>query len=161
MSHIPYVLVRSDLGDGGWSLHAPGATDDAIATGAAPALVTGPATWQDGAWSRPDARDYAAARAALDGVPRVPATPRAKIRQTTENTVTLTYEDERGELVTREFAAIGGEVREYDERGYPRFVGARLSPVGWSLGVRPEGLLETIRREYRAMRRAERRERGW
>lgn len=35
------VLCRSDRGDGGWSLHAPGSTDDEIATGDAPYLVSG------------------------------------------------------------------------------------------------------------------------
>ncbi len=35
------VVCRSDTGDGGWSLHAPGSSDEAIATGDAPALVSG------------------------------------------------------------------------------------------------------------------------
>lgn len=60
------VLVRSDRGDGGWSLHAPGSTDEDIATGDAPALLTG-ASRRDkaGQWLRPNARDYAAALRAL------------------------------------------------------------------------------------------------
>lgn len=54
------VLVTSDAGDGGWSLHAPGATDEQIAEGDAPALVS-----DDGGPERPDASDYAAAIEAL------------------------------------------------------------------------------------------------
>lgn len=42
----------------GWSLHAPGSTDEAIASGDAPYLVRGP--------GEPTAADYAAARALLD-----------------------------------------------------------------------------------------------
>jgi hypothetical protein len=56
------VLVRSDAGDGGWSLHAPGATDEQIAEGDAPALLTGEADMDDdGEWTAPTADDYAAA----------------------------------------------------------------------------------------------------
>lgn len=60
-----FVLCRSDQGDGGWSLHAPGSTDEDIATGDAPALVDGTAKWDDEAddWSRPDEADYIAAAA--------------------------------------------------------------------------------------------------
>jgi len=56
-----FVLCRSDAGDGGWSLHAPGSTDEDIATGEAPPLVTGGAAWLDDRWSRPSAADYAVA----------------------------------------------------------------------------------------------------
>lgn len=52
------VLCRSDAGDGGWSLHAPGSTDDAIASGEAPYLVSGPANRGAGGWNRPNAADY-------------------------------------------------------------------------------------------------------
>jgi hypothetical protein len=56
------VLVRSDAGDGGWSLHAPGATDEQIAEGDAPALLTGEADMDDdGEWTAPTADDYAEA----------------------------------------------------------------------------------------------------
>ena len=57
-------LVRSDAGDGGWSLHLD-ATDHAIAAGDAPALTSGPSDWDSdtGEWVRPDAGDYAAALA--------------------------------------------------------------------------------------------------
>ena len=48
------VLCRSDMGDDGWSLHAPGSTDEDIATGEALALVTGTSR-------RPTDADYAAA----------------------------------------------------------------------------------------------------
>lgn len=52
-----FVVCASDLGDGGWSLHAPGSTDDDIAEGIALPLVTGtgPIT----------AADFDAARRAL------------------------------------------------------------------------------------------------
>jgi hypothetical protein len=59
------VLVRSDAGDGGWSLHAPGSTEEAIASGDATYLESGEAEMQDGEWSRPDARDYRQARTFL------------------------------------------------------------------------------------------------
>ena len=59
----PLVLCRSDAGDGGWSLHAPGSTDEDIATGEAPALTSGPSGKnRGGKWLRPNARDYAAAQ---------------------------------------------------------------------------------------------------
>jgi hypothetical protein len=56
------MMVRSDAGDGGWSLHLS-AADTKIASGDAPALLTGPAQWDDAAqeWDRPDAADYFAA----------------------------------------------------------------------------------------------------
>ena len=55
------VLVRSDTGDGGWSLHPAGSTDEQIASGDAPVLVSGTAQWVDGDWDRPNAQDYARA----------------------------------------------------------------------------------------------------
>lgn len=58
------VLCRSDCGDGGWSLHAPWATDDQIACGDEPPLADGPAEWH-GEWSRPNRLDYQQAFNAL------------------------------------------------------------------------------------------------
>jgi len=56
------VLVRSDLGDGGWSLHPPGTTDDTIRDGGGIILAAGIADCDPtGAWDAPDARDYATA----------------------------------------------------------------------------------------------------
>jgi hypothetical protein len=52
------VLCRSDMGDGGWSLHAPDSTDEAIACGEACYLTSGEAKMQDGKWTRPDPSDY-------------------------------------------------------------------------------------------------------
>ena len=54
------VLCRSDHGDGGWSLHAPGSTDEAIAAGDAQYLVSGAAGWdsESSKWDRPNQRDY-------------------------------------------------------------------------------------------------------
>ncbi len=62
------VLCRSDCGDGGWSLHPAGSTDEQIASGDSPVLVSGPAQWDDdeGDWDRPNAQDYAKARGELD-----------------------------------------------------------------------------------------------
>lgn len=58
------VLCRSDQGDGGWSLHAPDSTDEAIAAGDAPPLLTGTARWIGGAWSRPTHSDITRATVA-------------------------------------------------------------------------------------------------
>jgi hypothetical protein len=63
------VLVRSDRGDGGWSLYRPFATEEEIREGDTPPLLSGGATWVDGAWNRPDVDDYTAAREALDALP--------------------------------------------------------------------------------------------
>lgn len=64
--HGPFVLCRSDLGDGGWSLHTPGTTDDDIAAGDPGYLVSGNAQMQrNGEWSRPNEADYKAAEAAF------------------------------------------------------------------------------------------------
>ena len=59
------ILVRSDHGDGGWSLHPAGVTDDAIAEGDALTLADGPAEHVGGGWDRPNAADYIAAETAL------------------------------------------------------------------------------------------------
>lgn len=60
------ILARSDAGDGGWSLHAPGSTDEQIAEGGAPALAEGEAEMgDDGEWSAPTPADFAAALARL------------------------------------------------------------------------------------------------
>lgn len=64
-SHTDLVLVRSDTGDGGWSLHAPGSTDDDIASGDAPYLLSGNAKMINGVWSRPNEQDYEQALAVL------------------------------------------------------------------------------------------------
>lgn len=56
------VLCRSDLGDGGWSLHAPGSTDQDIASGDAYPIATGTSRRnRAGNWTRPNARDYSRA----------------------------------------------------------------------------------------------------
>jgi len=62
-----FVLCRSDQGDGGWSLHEPGSTDYEIATGAAPALITGTAEMEEttGTWNHPNHDDYNLAKAML------------------------------------------------------------------------------------------------
>lgn len=67
-SHPALVLVRSDRGDGGWSLHAPGSTDEEIADGTASVLASGTAEMVDGEWSRPDATDYGTAAKRLFGI---------------------------------------------------------------------------------------------
>lgn len=53
-------LVRSDTGDGGWSLHAPELVDE---DGLSPVLASGPAELVDGEWDRPNALDYYEAEA--------------------------------------------------------------------------------------------------
>ena len=53
------ILVRSDMGDGGWSLHAPGSSDEDIAEGVARALASGTAAMDaDGEWDAPTEADY-------------------------------------------------------------------------------------------------------
>lgn len=49
------ILCRSDAGDGGWSLHPPGTTDEAIANGDARILASGEAEMAPG--TRVDADD--------------------------------------------------------------------------------------------------------
>lgn len=65
-----FVLCRSDNGDGGWSLHAPGTTDDDVREGRG-LLVSGPAEWdgETGTWSRPNERDYQIAEEVYQGEP--------------------------------------------------------------------------------------------
>ena len=62
-----FVLCRSDKGDGGWSLHQPNATDEGIATGETPPLITGTAQWDETLqeWDRPNIADYQSASAQL------------------------------------------------------------------------------------------------
>jgi hypothetical protein len=58
------VVVRSDTGDGGWSLHTPQAIADAKAQDDLPLVLTyGEAAWDEATetWSRPNAEDYAKA----------------------------------------------------------------------------------------------------
>jgi hypothetical protein len=79
---------------------------------------------------------------------------RTQIRRTSTGTVTLTYETEIGDVVTREFTEIGMYVYEYNRNGNTRQVCVNLAQGGHTLYV-GDDLLDTIRREYRAMRRAE------
>lgn len=53
-------LVRSDTGDGGWSLHAPEMEDK---DGLSPVLASGPADMFCGEWDRPNQQDYDLAQA--------------------------------------------------------------------------------------------------
>lgn len=61
------VLCRSDMGDGGWSLHAPGVGDVEIADGDDLVLLDGPSEWDEEAcgWVRPTEADYALASRVL------------------------------------------------------------------------------------------------
>lgn len=67
-THADLVLVRSDTGDGGWSLHLRGDADDSDP------VAYGPADWvaetedEYGHWSRPDDRDYDDALAKLNAL---------------------------------------------------------------------------------------------
>lgn len=67
MNKNDLILCRSDMLDGGWSLHAPDATDEQIAEGEALPLLDGPAEWDAAAgdWNRPNDADYAEARKRL------------------------------------------------------------------------------------------------
>jgi hypothetical protein len=82
--------------------------------------------------------------------------PRTTIKADSTGNVTLSYTDIFGERVTRNFTCpmSGGYVREGD-----RQVCERLNNTGNTLqcGYRPD-LIKVIRREYRAMRAAEKRE---
>jgi hypothetical protein len=82
-------------------------------------------------------------------------TTKTTIRQTSSNRVQINYTDAyTNERVTREFVVRSdgheGYVREGD-----RQVCDRLSSTGNTLMCTCDQLLNTIRREYRAMRRAE------
>ena len=55
------VLIRSDTGDGGWSLHLREDEDEDGIPGEI--LISGPAELVDDEWNRPNADDYAEALA--------------------------------------------------------------------------------------------------
>jgi hypothetical protein len=57
------VLTRSDQGDGGWSLHPPGTTEEQISGGEVPPTMTGMAEKieEGDDWDAPSASDYAIA----------------------------------------------------------------------------------------------------
>jgi hypothetical protein len=57
------ILVRSDYGDGEWSLHNPDATAEEQEWGE-DIVLTGCSEWHDG-WARPNAADYAEAERRL------------------------------------------------------------------------------------------------
>jgi hypothetical protein len=58
----PLCLLRSDTGDGGWSLHTPEQIADADTNDDVPeCLLAGPAEWDGDEWSRPNAEDIATA----------------------------------------------------------------------------------------------------
>jgi hypothetical protein len=62
------VLTRSDQGDGGWSLHPPGTTDEQIANGDVAPLATGesfPSAVLGKKWARPNDADYTSAYRSL------------------------------------------------------------------------------------------------
>lgn len=65
MNYDDFVVVRSDRGDGGWSIHPPGTTDKQIAEGLAPVLLSGTARWLGKSWSRPKGADFRAAHARM------------------------------------------------------------------------------------------------
>lgn len=58
-------LVRSVDGDGGWSLHPTGYSDQDYADGRVPILVEGDANLVNGEWDRPNAADWRAAEVKL------------------------------------------------------------------------------------------------
>jgi hypothetical protein len=86
---------------------------------------------------------------------------RTKITADAQGRVTMAYVDWQGERRLRTFVcpANGGYVRETYASGSNPQVCERLSSAGSTLSVSSRsGLLELIRREYRKMRRAEKRE---
>ena len=58
MTTSDLVLVRSDLGDGGWSLHPAGTTDEQIAEGEAIILASGTANLVGGELLDYDTADF-------------------------------------------------------------------------------------------------------
>lgn len=66
------ILIRSDQGDGGWSLHTKQQIEEANAHDEAPGYVlSGPATWDDQAddWDRPNVEDYRTALLKVSALP--------------------------------------------------------------------------------------------
>lgn len=59
-----FEVIRSDQGDGGWSIHWK--HDEEDEDGLTPVLVSGPADWlSSGEWNRPNKEDFADAIDAL------------------------------------------------------------------------------------------------
>ena len=85
---------------------------------------------------------------------------RTKITTEINGHVTITYEDDCGERVSREFflSRDPGYVRELDSRQTFPQVCERLASTGNTLMCSRDELEDTIRREYRRMRRARRAE---
>lgn len=92
---------------------------------------------------------------------------RAKIRQIDTNYVQISYNDRTDSRVTREFyvPVSGGYVRETalysngcERENHNAQVCVGLNPIGRALEAHPDTLLDTIRAEYRRMRRWERAE---
>lgn len=82
--------------------------------------------------------------------------PRAKFTETQPGYVRMEYTDLFGERVTVDYFAPrdGGYVRMWTKDGRHPQVCHGLSDRGPTLTCKPGELLATIRREYRAMRRA-------
>ena len=51
-------MVRSDMGDGGWSLHGVKKNSDPSDLDSYPLLVSGPSSMRKGEWVRPSPADY-------------------------------------------------------------------------------------------------------
>lgn len=92
---------------------------------------------------------------------------RAVIRQTTPGYVQISYDNWTGSRVTREFyvPTSGGYAREWalspsgrERENHNAQVCVGLNRLGKTLEAHPETLLDTIRAEYRRMRRWERAE---
>lgn len=88
---------------------------------------------------------------------------RTKIQLHSDGMVSLYYYDVLfGDMTTRKFIVPGGNddnykyVREY-MCGHTIQVCKRLAPTGTAISSTRNNLLDTIRREYRAMRRDEKR----
>jgi hypothetical protein len=86
---------------------------------------------------------------------------RAKFTRVSDRIVTIEYDDYKGDRVTREYTISHtrtGEAYVRDPDG--RQVCQALRGVGNPLTATPSTLIEVIRAEYRAMCRAEQRERA-
>ena len=58
--HQHFILIRSDTGDGGWSLHL--SADEASDGVPSRILLSGKSDLVDDEWARPNAEDWAHAR---------------------------------------------------------------------------------------------------
>ncbi len=135
------ILVRSDAGDGGWSLHPAGSTNEQIAEGEAPILASGTATWDTGLreWDRPNEADYLAAERAASKLAEVEARPNER---DTHGRGWLALEGAAGSRLTEAQALIvAREIGALNSLGVPdlRYVEDvfdSIDEAGWEAALR-------------------------